>query len=435
MTENGQKRRVDITGERFGQLVAIEPAAYTKDGSTWVFQCDCGTTVKKLRALVRKQAESASCGCASKQPTDLLGQKFGELAVLAFAGNRGGNRLWLCACECSNFATAFTSHLLSGHKKSCGGQHHRKWIGFSGPGVSPFVKDITGHKFGKLTALECVGRNSRGLSIWRFRCDCGREKAITPNNVTSGTTKSCGCIMGRHKLKDITGQRFGKLVVLYRADRPEVKGPSWMCKCDCGQYTAPRSDHLRRGVGSCGTCEKPKSYKHGYAYDSNKKRTPEHTTWSGMKQRCLNPNSASYPDYGGRGIRICESWLKFENFLKDMGPRPAGTSLDRIDVNKGYSPENCRWADMITQKNNVRKRVPHREILKMKNDYEEKIATLTRQLSNNEKSPTSEDGASASSKARRTRPDLRRTTVARKRNRDDINDLFDFAKSQQRGAP
>ena len=85
-------------------------------------------------------------------------------------------------------------------------------------------------------------------------------------------------------------------------------------------------------------------------------RTPEYAAWRGMKSRCLNPNRPNYADYGGRGIAVCDRWLEsFENFLADMGPRPAGMSLDRIDVNGNYEPGNCRWLDATTQQYNKRK--------------------------------------------------------------------------------
>lgn len=92
--------------------------------------------------------------------------------------------------------------------------------------------------------------------------------------------------------------------------------------------------------------------KHGYGVNQGK--NPTYRSWEAMKYRCDNPSYSCFSDYGGRGIAYCDRWEKFENFLADMGPRPDGMTLDRVDCEKGYSPENCRWADVKTQRRNRR---------------------------------------------------------------------------------
>lgn len=153
---------------------------------------------------------------------------------------------------------------------------------------------------------------------------------------------------------DLTGQVFSRLTVIHRADNSAAEGARWLCRCACGTEKVVKARELKQGnTKSCGCyrveCTKARSLTHG------KCRTPSYNVWVGIKYRCYNPNDPRYLDWGGRGITICDRWLdSFENFLEDMGEKPKGLSLDRLDNDKEYSKENCRWATPREQNQNRR---------------------------------------------------------------------------------
>ena len=164
--------------------------------------------------------------------------------------------------------------------------------------------DLTGERYGRLTAISSTGVKKGTSMVWSFMCDCGNQVERASGEVRRGKTHSCGCL--RSELSKAKMKSFQTL------------------------GTIASSTHRMTGA-------------------------PEFISWDSMKQRCLNPDHKSFKDYGGRGVVICDRWIdSFDKFLADMGERPEGTTLDRVDTNGNYEPGNCRWATGKVQGNNKR---------------------------------------------------------------------------------
>ena len=223
------------------------------------------------------------------------------------------------------------------------------------------VKDLTGQRFGKLLVTGRAGTARKKEATWNCACDCGNKKVVVGYSLTGGKTKSCGKHGSKHRLKDLAGQKFGRLTVLSRAGSNKRNGALWLCACSCeyGRTAVVSSSHLLNGhTTSCHCLQLEKfallTTRHGQARRFG--YSGAYKSWVDMIKRCTNPKHVFWKNYGGRGIVICPAWMNFENFYADMKDRPKGLTLDRTDVDGNYEPGNCEWADRYQQAQNQRLR-------------------------------------------------------------------------------
>jgi hypothetical protein len=256
----------------------------------------------------------------SSRITDLLGQPFERLTVIAFAGTRNGQAVWTCQCVCGTVVDVPAKQLRTRNTRSCGCLK-RDILQDPRTNPRPNTVNLQGQTIGSWFVMEHAGVRE-GHTFWTCRCVCGTVRDLPAYRLKRRHSNSCGCEKGRKIQQANT--------------------------------------------------------KHGRCY------TSEYHSWSAMNQRCHNPRAMNYDVYGGRGITVCDAWRhSFETFFADMGPRPTpGHSIERLDNDLGYSKANCIWGTRKEQSFNRRTTIHityNSETLTAK-EWEAKVGTPSRNI-------------------------------------------------------
>ncbi len=359
-------------GKTYGVLY-IESLVENKGNGNIYFYCTCKDCGKEHIPVkidsIKKWGRTTKCDC-SNYNEDLTGKQFGDLKVLGLSRKANGRKYYNCRClKCGDIIEDIRSDDIKTYGKSskcsC-----IKTKGGNKPDRSRLKNDLTGRTFGKLTVLDFDHFDKSRHAIYKCECSCERSPIllVSGSNLTSGNSTECQICgyesRAASNLNDLTGKRIGNLTILCRDKEAESKRKQrttiWKYKCDCGREDSAQYSSLvgENHITCCSECSLKNRIKHGMT------GTNFYNIWGNMKQRCYNPNNPKYKDYGARGITICNEWVdNFEKFCDDMYDSyldhikifgEAGTSIDRIDNNRLYCKDNCRWATTSEQQNNTR---------------------------------------------------------------------------------
>jgi hypothetical protein len=241
----GRNRLIDLSGRKFGKLSVTERAPNRNKLPMWHCKCDCGdqTTVQGSNL---RSGHTTSCGCKGGKFIDRTGKRFGRLTVLERAPSQGYTTKWECRCDCGTVKDVVGNTLVSGDTHSCGCLQRERTSEASS-------LDLVGQQYGRLLVLRRI--QSTPVK-WLCQCSCGSETQVLTTNLRNGNTQSCGCLQRERSsgacLIDLTGHRFGRLLVIRRSTRT-ARRTMWICECRCGKEAEVSTQSLRNaGTKSCG---------------------------------------------------------------------------------------------------------------------------------------------------------------------------------------
>ena len=367
-----KEERDKILEDRYkGKIIGslkIESLKENNGNGKVIFYCtciDCGAEHIPVRLdSIKKYGKTSKCYC-SNYDEDLTGKRFTDLDVLYLTRKENGKKYYNCRCiKCGDIVECRSDDIKKygkSSKCSCNIKKPRN------------IESLIGRKFGYLEVKEYVGKDNSGGSLWKCLCTkCNENYTITSrsnllkkNNPVTMCRKCADKLVAEKKLNNLSGKIIDNIQVLYRntnkEDTKDYKVTIWRCKCLlCGKEFDSIGSKLvgENHITCCQDCRENWRITHGM------RNTDFYNVWENMKQRCYNHNNPKYEDYGERGILICDEWkYSFENFYHDMynsyceykSTHPEEyVSIDRIDNNKGYFKDNCRWVGRFEQENNTR---------------------------------------------------------------------------------
>ena len=280
-----------------------------------------------------------------------IGERFDRLVIDRYVGiDKFGRKMFHCKCDCGGETTTAYTALKNGHTHSCGCYNRDQ--------SSADHTSRIGQRYGRLTILDFDHKNEGGKLFYRCKCDCGNEKVVRYDSLKSGAIQSCGCLNREKHSKDSNehvGEVWGRYTIIAYDHTDGSYNKYYLCRCQCGNERIVPYSSLKTGdAKSCGCLSREVHTKHGMSHERI------YRIWRGIRDRCNISSDQKYPNYGGRGIKVCKEWNDPETgfqafydwsmshgYAKDL-------SIDRKDNDGNYEPANCRWTTSSVQMNNTR---------------------------------------------------------------------------------
>ena len=297
----------------------------------------------------------------TKQKEPMVGRTFGRLTVISEAGrSKNGSITYLCSCSCGNQVIVKGTALRSGNNLSCGCLKKEVLS-------KKVVKNLAGTIINGIKVIREAGRTKAQKVKWLCICpECGKEFVTLGNSLLTSRVKRCPTCSTENRrnrsvkfakervnkqVQELVGRKYGELTIVSRSKNVNEKGrPLWVCHCNVCNKNSEFTIEQLRGRKTCG-CVKPNT-KHGLRFHRL------YSIWSAMKSRCYNPNTPAYKNYGERGISICDEWhYNFQSFFDWAVTHgyESNLTIERLEVNGNYEPNNCTWIPIGEQANNTRR--------------------------------------------------------------------------------